>query len=90
MAKHDMEGRVLTAEFEKFFLVACYTPNAGQKLARLDYRVEEWDKDFREYLERLNKEEKKGVILGGDLNVAHELIDLHEGKTKTKYAGFTI
>lgn len=68
--KHDQEGRVVTFEFDKFFLVSVYTPNAGEKLQRLEYRVQEWDVDFYMYLRNLEGT-GKAVICGGDLNVAH-------------------
>ena len=83
---HDHEGRVITAEFDGFFLVCCYTPNAQNELARIDYRMQ-WEDDFRAYLIELDK--KKPVVLCGDLNVAHEEIDLKNPKTNTKNAGFT-
>ena len=84
--KHDTEGRVITAEFEKFYVVTCYTPNAQDGLKRLDYRME-WEDDFREYLKGLKK--NKPVILCGDLNVAHNEIDLKNPKTNRKNAGFS-
>lgn len=84
--KHDTEGRVITLEFEKFYLVNCYTPNSQRELTRLEYRVE-WENDFREYLKKLDK--NKPVILCGDLNVAHEEIDLKNPKTNRGNAGFT-
>ena len=84
--KHDKEGRVITLEFEDFFFVTCYTPNSQNELKRLDYRMK-WEDDFREYLLRLNK--KKPVILCGDLNVAHNEIDLKNPKTNRKNAGFS-
>lgn len=84
--KHDKEGRVITLEFEGFYYVTCYTPNSQNELARLDYRME-WENDFREYLKSLD--EKKPVILCGDLNVAHKEIDLKNPKTNRKNAGFT-
>jgi len=84
--KHDNEGRVITLEFDDFFLVNCYTPNSQRELARLDYRME-WESDFREYLNNLAK--IKGTILCGDLNVAHKEIDLKNPKTNRKNAGFT-
>ena len=84
--EHDQEGRVITLEFEKFFLVNCYTPNAKRELERLDYRMT-WEDAFREYLVKLNK--KKPIILCGDLNVAHEEIDLKNPKTNIGNAGFT-
>ena len=71
--EHNTEGRVITLEFQDFFFVTCYTPNSQNELKRLDYRMK-WEDDFREYLLRLNK--KKPVILCGDLNVAHNEIDL--------------
>ncbi|XP_064471872.1 recombination repair protein 1-like [Ornithodoros turicata] len=86
MEQHDKEGRVITAEYDKFFLVATYVPNAGKKLVRLEYRME-WDKDFCSYLEELQK--KKPVVLCGDLNVAHQPIDLENPKTNKRNAGFT-
>ncbi|CAD8079224.1 unnamed protein product [Paramecium primaurelia] len=85
--KHDQEGRTLTAEFEKFYLVSCYVPNSGQKLERLDYRTKEWDVDFQNYLEELRK--KKPTILCGDLNVSHHEIDLANPAGNKKTAGFT-
>lgn len=84
--EHDKEGRVITLEFEDFFLVNVYTPNSKDKLARLDYRMI-WEDVFREYLEGLK--EKKSVILCGDLNVAHEEIDLKNPKSNRKNAGFS-
>ncbi len=84
--KHDQEGRVITLEFEKFYFVNCYTPNSQRELTRLDYRME-WEKDFREYLKELNK--TKPVILCGDLNVAHNEIDLKNPKSNRHNAGFT-
>lgn len=85
--KHDTEGRVITATFADFHLVTAYVPNAGQDgLARLDYRVQ-WDRDFRKYLTDLQKE--LPVILCGDLNVAHEEIDLARPKNNKTSAGFT-
>lgn len=85
--KHDMEGRLITCEYENFFVVTAYVPNAGEGLKRLDYR-QEWDVDFRAYLKTLDS--KKPVILCGDLNVAHNEIDLKNPKTNyNKTAGFT-
>lgn len=84
--EHNTEGRVITLEFEDFFFVTCYTPNSQKELKRLDYRMK-WEDDFREYLLRLNK--KKPVILCGDLNVAHNEIDLKNPKTNRKNAGFS-
>ncbi len=86
--KHDNEGRVITLEFNEYYLVNVYTPNSKRDLSRLDYRYNEWDKDFLVYLKKL--EEKKPVIFCGDLNVAHKEIDLKNPKTNKKNAGFTI
>ena len=84
--EHDKEGRVITLEFENFYFVTVYTPNSQTELKRLDYRMK-WEDDFREYLQELDKE--KPVIMTGDLNVAHEEIDLKNPKTHKKNAGFT-
>ncbi len=84
--EHDHEGRVITAEFEDFFLVCCYTPNSQNELKRLSYRMT-WEDAFYDYLKGLEK--KKGVILCGDLNVAHKEIDLKNPKTNHMNAGFT-
>lgn len=84
--KHDQEGRVITLEYDDFYLVTVYTPNAKRSLERLDYRMI-WEDDFRAYLEMLKI--KKGVVVCGDLNVAHKEIDLKNSKTNTKNAGFT-
>lgn len=84
--KHNDEGRVITLEFEKFYLVNCYTPNAKRELLRLDYRME-FENDFRDYLSELK--EQKAVILCGDLNVAHEEIDLKNPKQNHGNAGFS-
>ena len=84
--EHDKEGRVITVEYEKFYLVNCYTPNAKRELERLDYRMI-WEDEFRKYLLKLN--ETKPVVLCGDLNVAHEEIDLKNPKTNRGNAGFT-
>lgn len=84
--RHDHEGRVITAEFEEFYVVTVYTPNSQRELTRLDYRME-WEADFLKYIKSL--EEKKPVIFCGDLNVAHEEIDLKNPKTNHKNAGFT-
>jgi exodeoxyribonuclease III len=87
-SKHDAHGRVLTAEFEEFYLVTTYVPNSGQKLVNLDYRTKEWDIAFREYLIKLG--ESKPVIMCGDLNVAHTSIDLKNDKSNyNKSAGYT-
>lgn len=84
--EHRHEGRVITAEFEGFYLVCCYTPNAKDGLARIDYRMQ-WEDDFRAYLCQLG--EGKPVILCGDLNVAHEEIDLKNPKSNRGNAGFS-
>ena len=84
--EHDHEGRVITMEMDQFFLVCCYTPNSQDGLRRLDYRMT-WEDDFRAYLQRLDA--VKPVILCGDLNVAHEEIDLKNPKTNRQNAGFT-
>ena len=84
--EHDQEGRVITAEYDNFYLVTCYTPNSQRELARLDYRMT-WEDAFRSYLLELDK--KKPVILCGDLNVAHNEIDLKNPKTNRKNAGFS-
>ena len=84
--EHDQEGRVITLEFDKFYLVNIYVPNAKRELERLEYRMI-WEDEIREYLSNLNK--KKPVIMCGDLNVAHEEIDLKNPKTNRRNAGFT-
>ncbi len=84
--EHDHEGRVLTLEYADFFLVCCYTPNSQDGLKRLDYRMR-WEDDFRAYLKSL--EETKPVVLCGDLNVAHEEIDIKNPKSNRMNAGFT-
>lgn len=84
--KHDKEGRIITLEYSDFFIVTVYTPNSQSELARLDYRME-WEIDFRKYLCKLL--DKKGVIVCGDMNVAHCEIDLKNPKTNHKNAGFT-
>lgn len=84
--KHDNEGRVITLEYTDFYIVTVYTPNSQNELARLDYRME-WEDDFRKYLCTLA--EKKGVIVCGDMNVAHKEIDLKNPKTNRRNAGFT-
>ena len=83
---HDHEGRVITAEYPDFYLVCCYTPNSQNELKRLDYRMT-WEDDFRAYLQKLDQ--VKPVILCGDLNVAHQEIDLKNPKTNRRNAGFT-
>ena len=84
--EHDNEGRVITAEYEDFYLITCYTPNSQRGLTRLDYRMT-WEDAFLAYILKL--EEKKPVIFCGDLNVAHKEIDLKNPKTNRKNAGFT-
>lgn len=83
---HDHEGRVITLEFKNFYFVTVYTPNSQNELARLDYRME-WEDAFRDYLKELDA--VKPVIMTGDLNVAHQEIDLKNPKTNRKNAGFT-
>lgn len=84
--EHDKEGRVITLEFEDFYMITVYTPNSKQALERLEYRMK-WEDDFRAYLKNL--ETKKPVIVCGDLNVAHKEIDLKNPKNNVKNAGFT-
>ena len=84
--EHDKEGRVITLEFDEFYMVNCYTPNSGRELARLQYRMI-WEDEFKKYLISLDK--LKPVIICGDLNVAHNEIDLKNPKTNRKNAGFT-
>ena len=84
---HDQEGRVITAEFADFYLVNVYQPNSQRGLTRLEYRTKEWDPAFLVYLKKLEK--KKPVIFCGDLNVAHQDIDLKNPKTNRRNAGFT-
>ena len=84
--EHDQEGRVITLEYENFYMVTVYTPNSQSELARLEYRMK-WEDDFRAYLKKLD--EKKPVVMCGDLNVAHQEIDLKNPKTNRKNAGFT-
>lgn len=83
----DAEGRVITAEYQDYYLVTCYTPNSQNELRRLDYRVQTWDVAFREHVQRLNAH--KPVIFCGDLNVAHQEIDLANPSTNRRNAGFT-
>ena len=78
---HDTEGRVITLEFDNFYLVNCYTPNSGRELLRLDYRMT-WEDDFSAYLKELDK--VKPVVLCGDLNVAHEEIDIKNPRTNRR------
>ncbi len=86
MEEHDKEGRVITLEYDNFYLVTCYTPNSQNELARLPYRMT-WEDDFLAYLKSLDV--KKPVILCGDLNVAHEEIDLKNPKSNRQNAGFS-
>jgi exodeoxyribonuclease-3 len=83
----DKEGRVLTAEFKKFYLINVYTVNSGIGLSRLDYRINKWDIGFRKYLKKL--QEHKPIIVCGDLNVANEEIDIKNPKSNRRTAGFT-
>ena len=84
--QHDHEGRVVTLEFEQFYLVTVYTPNSQDELKRLDYRME-WERDFQAYLAKLDA--NKPVVVCGDMNVAHQEIDLKNPKTNRRNAGFT-
>lgn len=84
--EHDQEGRVITAEFEDYYVVTVYTPNSKDQLARLDYRMK-WEDDFRDHLIGLTN--KKPVVVCGDLNVAHQEIDLKNPKSNRQNAGFT-
>jgi len=87
IAEHDNEGRVITAEYKEFYLVNVYTPNAGQGLKRLEYKAQ-WNKDFQDYVVQLDR--LKPVIIAGDLNVAHQAIDLKNPKSNyNKTAGYT-
>ena len=84
--EHDHEGRIITLEYDQFYLVTCYTPNSQTELKRLDYRMT-WEDDFRKFLKSLDA--KKPVVICGDLNVAHEEIDIKNPKTNLRNAGFT-
>ena len=84
--EHDHEGRVITAEYADFYVVTVYTPNSQDELKRLDYRMQ-WETDFKAYLKKL--EQNKPVMVCGDLNVAHQEIDLKNPKTNRRNAGFT-
>ena len=84
--EHNHEGRIITLEYDQFYLVTCYTPNSQTELKRLDYRMT-WEDDFRKFLKSLDA--KKPVIICGDLNVAHEEIDIKNPKTNRRNAGFT-
>ena len=86
---HDGEGTVITVEYDEFVLVGAYVPNAGQDLKRLSYRTQEWDRDFYSYCHSLEESRKKPVIITGDLNVAHNEIDIYDTKGKEKVAGYT-
>lgn len=86
IAEHDTEGRVITLEYDNFYLVTVYTPNSKRELERLDYRCV-WEDEFRKYL--LTLQEKKPVVACGDMNVAHKEIDLKNPKTNRRNAGFT-
>jgi exodeoxyribonuclease-3 len=86
MEEHDHEGRVITLEYDNFYMVTVYTPNSQNELARLPYRMQ-WEDDFRSYLKKLD--ETKPVVVCGDMNVAHQEIDLKNPKTNRKNAGFT-
>ena len=87
IAKHDNEGRVITAEFDHFYLVNVYVPNSKRELERLPYRTKEWDVDFLKHLKKLEK--KKPVVFCGDMNVAHQEIDLTYPKANVNNHGFT-
>ena len=84
--EHDHEGRVITLEYDNFYLVTCYTPNSQTELKRLDYRMT-WEDDFHKFLKALDA--KKAVVVCGDLNVAHQEIDIKNPKTNRRNAGFT-
>lgn len=86
ISHHDKEGRIITAEYDRFYLVNVYTPNAKRELERLEYRME-WEDDFRAFVKNLEKH--KPVVICGDLNVAHKEIDLKNPKTNRRNAGFT-
>lgn len=87
LPNHDDEGRVITLEFPDFYILSCYTPNSGEGLRRLDYRTKEWDVEFQDFVDKLKA--KKNVIVCGDLNVAHQEIDIHKAKGHENSAGFT-
>jgi exodeoxyribonuclease III len=87
--KHDKEGRSMTAEFKDFILIVAYVPNSGDGLLRLDYRVEEWDADFQKHILKMKSEFNKPVIVAGDLNVAHNEIDIYDPRGKDNAACFT-
>ena len=85
--EHDQEGRLITAEYPHLYVVNAYVPNSGDGLKRLDYRLQQWDIHFAEYLQQLAA--KKPVVLTGDLNCCHQEIDIHAPKKNLKSAGFT-
>ena len=85
--EHDREGRIITAEYERYYLISCYTPNSKRGLLRLDYRVGRWDRAFFDYVTQLEKQ--KPVVFCGDLNVAHKEIDIANPKSNRRNAGFT-
>ncbi len=85
--EHDIEGRVITLEYPDYYLISVYVPNAGDSLKRLNYRINSWDKHFFSYIDKLKR--KKDIILAGDLNVAHQNIDVYDYVGKDKQAGFT-
>lgn len=85
--KHNEEGRVITLEMEEYYLVNAYVPNSGEGLRRLDYRIDSWEKDMCQYL--CDLDQKKPVVYTGDLNVAHQEIDIYQPKGHEKHAGFT-
>jgi exodeoxyribonuclease-3 len=85
--RHNEEGRVITAEYGNFYLVTVYTPNSQHELARLDYRMQ-WEDDFRDYVMGLDR--KKPVVICGDMNVAHQEIDIKNAKSNVRNAGFTV
>lgn len=88
ISKHDQEGRVITLKFADFELVACYTPNSGLSLERVDYRVKEWDVDFFKYIGSLESNSKP-IIITGDLNISHNVIDLYNPSGKHKFPGYS-
>ncbi len=85
--EHDQEGRLITAEYPTLYVVNAYIPNSGEGLKRLDYRLQQWDVHFAEYLQQLAA--KKPVVLTGDLNCAHQEIDIHAPKKNLRSPGFT-
>ena len=85
--EHDQEGRLITAEYPDMYVVNAYIPNSGDGLKRLDYRLQQWDVHFAEYLQQLAA--KKPVVLTGDLNCCHQEIDIHAPKKNLRSAGFT-